>query len=228
MGTTAVGGTGAAARRERGRQEMRAAILRAARELLLQEGADALSMRAVARAIGYSPAALYEYFPAKEDVLIALYFEGTEGLSGRMLAALAALPPDAAAPEVFTALGHAYRAYAHAQPALYRLVFGRSYGPPPPAEEAGEEPPETGFALLVRVAARATERGEFAPLPPPAVAVAAWAAVHGFVALELSGHLTGGPGPGAPPDSEEAGRAARDALFAATLHMTLYGFVTRQ
>src|SRR5262245_52695197 len=81
--------TGAAARREKGRQEMRGAILAEARRLLTEQGAEAVSMRAIARAIGYTPGALYEYFPAKEDVFHALYFEGTDGLAGRMDAARA-------------------------------------------------------------------------------------------------------------------------------------------
>ena len=65
---------------------MRAAILDEARRLLTEEGASALSMRAIARALGYSPAALYEYFPGKEDIFNALYFEGAGGLAGRIVA----------------------------------------------------------------------------------------------------------------------------------------------
>ena len=127
--------TGAAARRERGRREMREQILDAARRIVREEGIESLSMRAVARAIGYSPAALYEYFPAKEDVIDALYFEGAEGLDGRMRDAMAALPPEASATATFTYLGRAYRAYAHDQPELYRLVLGtapktQTGGPP--------------------------------------------------------------------------------------------------
>jgi len=90
-GTVAL--SGAALRREQGRREMRGNILDEARRLLTEEGAGGLSMRAIARALGYSPAALYEYFPAKEDIFAALYFEGSGGLAGRMRAVAEALPP---------------------------------------------------------------------------------------------------------------------------------------
>src|SRR5687768_17769497 len=90
--------SGAALRREQGRREMRAAILDEARRLLTEEGPAALSMRAIARALGYSPAALYEYFPSKEDIFAALYFEGAGGLAGEMLAVRDAVPADSSVP----------------------------------------------------------------------------------------------------------------------------------
>ena len=216
--------TGAAARRERGRQEMREQILGAARRIVQEQGIEALTMRAVAAAIGYSAAALYEYFPAKEGIYDALYFEGAEGLSGRLRDVMAALPPEAATTETFARLGRAYRAYAHERPELYRLVLGTApkvRPGPPPGQEAD------GFNVLVEAARRAVERGDFAPLPPPVIAAAAWAAVHGFVSLELAGLITGGPGPGAAPPSADAGRAARDAMFGALIRMTLFGFMVR-
>ncbi len=220
--------TAAAARRERGRQEMRATILDAARRIVVDEGIDALSMRAVARAIGYSPAALYEYFPAKEDVLAALYFEGAGGLNGRMRDTMATLPPDVSTAAALMALGRAYRAYAHQQPALYRLVLGGGHTVPPVESGSAEgKPPEQGFEVLVEVAARGVERGELLPLPPPVIAVACWAAVHGFVSLELAELLTGGDQPGHPPPSEEEGRARREAMFDAALQMCLFGLMKR-
>ncbi len=59
---TVTGATGAKGRRERYSDEMRADILRAAREIIAAEGAGALSIRGIARRIGYSAPALYEYF----------------------------------------------------------------------------------------------------------------------------------------------------------------------
>ena len=141
--------TGAAARREKGRQEMRELILREARRLLTEQGPDAVSMRAIARAIGYTPGALYEYFPAKEDIFETLYFEGTDGLAGRMLATKAAVPTGTPTIEVLNALGRAYRVFAHEQPELFRLVFGPETKRPKGegAADADEERP--GFDTLV-------------------------------------------------------------------------------
>ncbi len=57
--TTAAGAKG---RRARYGEEMRQDILQAAREIIAEEGAGALSIRGIARRIGYSAPALYEYF----------------------------------------------------------------------------------------------------------------------------------------------------------------------
>lgn len=217
--------TAAGARRARGRLEMREAILVAARRILADEGADALSMRAVARAIGYSPAALYEYFTAKEDLEAALYFEGADGLEGRMRTTVTSLPPTATAAEALTALGHAYRAFAREQPELFRLIFFRrgSYVPP---SKAGENGSGGGFGSLLAVVTRGIESGEFVPVPPPVLALTAWSAVHGFVVLELSGYLAGG----GPPDEtlHEAGEPPRlDEMFAASLDLAVAGIRRR-
>ncbi len=228
---------GAAARRERNRQEMREAILGAARRIVSEQGVDALTMRAIAQEIGYSAPALYEYFPSKEDLYGCLYFEGSGGFAQRMRLTLAALRPEASALERIEALGHAYRAYAHEQPELFRLVLGNprpefteGFTPHDPKDpDDGELPEEKdAFGLLVDVARDGVERGEFAAMSPVTIAVAAWAAVHGFVSLELSGHVDGGNGPGSPPPSPEEGRQRRDQLFDALIRMTLFGMVRRQ
>jgi len=50
----------------------RSAILEAARQVLERDGADGLTMRAVASAAGYAPAAVYLYFDSKAALLAAL------------------------------------------------------------------------------------------------------------------------------------------------------------
>lgn len=218
--------TGASARRERGRQEMRTAILEAAARLVESDGIDGFTIRAVAQAVGYSPGAMYEYFDSKEAILTALYFGGTDGLGGFCERAVATQPPDAPAADAIMALGHAYRAYALAHPDLYRLVFG-GFKTPPEARPVGcdDEDETGGFGALAEVAARGVASGEFENLPPEVIAIAAWATVHGFVSLEVTGHITGGEGPGVPPSSPAAGRHIRDSLFEAHIRMTLFGLV---
>ena len=199
---------------------MRDAILSAARQLVTTDGVDALNMRAVARQIGYSVAALYEYFPAKEDILTCLYFEGAEGLRGRMQHALDALPAEATARQQLAALGHAYRAYAHDQVELFRITFGRpAIHAKRPTEMADAD---NAFDILVGVTRRGVERGEFAPLSPLVLAIAAWTCVHGFVMLELDGHLVREECPPtdlAPPSIDD--------VFAATLHLAMNGMLRR-
>ena len=63
-------------RQERGRDAVRRSILDAARELFVAEGYQNVSIRKVAERIEYSPAAIYSYFPSKEDIFFALAEEG--------------------------------------------------------------------------------------------------------------------------------------------------------
>lgn len=189
--------TGAAARRERGRREMRAAILAAARQIVTEQGTAALQMRTVASAIGYSVAALYEYFPSKKAILAGLYFEGTEGLAGKMRAALTSLPASAPASDRLGALGRAYRAFAHEQTEVFRILCGGA-GTLQEQDEsgltstAGDEAAakdDEAFRMLLDVARDGVERGEFAQVEPMTIAMAAWSSVHGYVMLELD-HLS--------------------------------------
>ena len=63
-------------RQERDREAVRRAILDAARELFVNEGYRNVSIRKIAEKIEYSPAAIYGYFPSKDDIFYALAEEG--------------------------------------------------------------------------------------------------------------------------------------------------------
>jgi AcrR family transcriptional regulator len=63
-------------RQEREREIVRRAIVDAARELFVAEGFAKVSMRKIAERIEYSPAAIYSYFPGKDDIFYALAEEG--------------------------------------------------------------------------------------------------------------------------------------------------------
>src|SRR5262245_36735573 len=63
-------------RQQRERDRTREAILASARELFVSEGYANVSMRKIAERIEYSPAAIYSYFPSKDDIFFALAEEG--------------------------------------------------------------------------------------------------------------------------------------------------------
>jgi AcrR family transcriptional regulator len=63
-------------RQERDRELVRRSILDAARELFVREGFENVSIRKIAERIEYSPAAIYSYFPSKDDIFFALADEG--------------------------------------------------------------------------------------------------------------------------------------------------------
>ena len=70
-------------RQERDREAVSRAILDAARELFVAEGYGNVSIRKIAERIEYSPAALYGYFPSKDDIFYALAEEGFRLLCAR-------------------------------------------------------------------------------------------------------------------------------------------------
>lgn len=175
----------AQARRERGREEMRARILVAALGIVTDDGVAALSMRGVARAIGYSPAALYEYFASKEALCKALFFEGTSGLSERMGEAMADLPADALASDRLRLLGNAYRDHALAHPDIYMLAFSSASAGFTPSRQDVESG-MSAFGFLIDAMRTGVERGELMPIDPGSLSNAAWSTVHGFVMLELN------------------------------------------
>jgi AcrR family transcriptional regulator len=63
-------------RHERDREAVRRSILDAARDLFVCEGYRNVSIRKIAEKIEYSPAAIYGYFPSKDDIFYALAEEG--------------------------------------------------------------------------------------------------------------------------------------------------------
>jgi AcrR family transcriptional regulator len=63
-------------RQERDREAVRRAILDAARDLFTTEGYRHVSIRKIAERIEYSPAAIYSYFPSKDDIFFSLAEEG--------------------------------------------------------------------------------------------------------------------------------------------------------
>lgn len=63
-------------RRQRNREEMRAAILDVAREIMREQGAGALNLNEVARRVGITTPALYTYFAGKMALYDALVLIG--------------------------------------------------------------------------------------------------------------------------------------------------------
>lgn len=83
-------------RHTRDREAVRRSILDAARDLFVSHGYENVSIRKIAERIEYSPAAIYGYFPSKDDIFFALAEEGFRLLGDPFRSpepALQALPP---------------------------------------------------------------------------------------------------------------------------------------
>jgi AcrR family transcriptional regulator len=96
------------------------ALVQAGRRILENEGPAALSLRAVAREAGVSPAAPYHHFKDKGDLLDAVAHEGWMEL-GAAVAKARSQAPDARA--AMSNIGVAYVCFARDNPALYRIMY---------------------------------------------------------------------------------------------------------
>ena len=176
--------------------DVRAALLRAAAELIESGPESAVSLRACARRAGVSHAAPAHYFPAKADLIAAVLAEAFDELTARMLTARDAAPADPF--ERLKAIGLAYIAFALERPATYGMMFQPAHGGPPDSAMAiaGQR---CGAVLTEAVAA--THRPDEVD---DALGVAyAWVNVHGFVSLLTGGMLDCGPGGKAAPEMAE-------------------------
>jgi AcrR family transcriptional regulator len=180
--------------------DLRAACLSAALELLEEGGATALSLRAVARRAGVSPAAPYRHYADREALVSAVAAVGYRDLAER----LAAAHPAPSTPEQLASVGVAYVEFALERPALFRMMFGE------PCDRDNDERVAATAAVslyLREIVARCFPQADAAALAP-----AIWALVHGLAFLHLDGKLD------APTPSAVTERvtAAIQALLTAT------------
>ena len=116
-------------RRDRRRKETMREILVAARELLLEVGPEALSLRQVARRADFSPASLYNYFGSRDEIIAALFDESFQRLDAYLRRVPEHLPPERRVVE----LGLAYMDYARDNPMDLRCIMQATQELPPGA-----------------------------------------------------------------------------------------------
>ena len=113
--------------RERARAELTREIKEEARRQLATSGADGLSLRAVARALGMVSSALYRYFPSRDDLLTALIIDAYDAIGTAAEKAIAAVPDAAPGERMldrWRAFCRAVRSWALAHPHEYALIYG--------------------------------------------------------------------------------------------------------
>lgn len=108
--------------RKSDRQDLRPLVLEAAQKLFLEYGYANVTMRRIAREIGYTPGTIYLYFSNKAEILYELHNEGFRRLHERRAKVLANA---AGSLEKLTAGGKNYVAFALENPELYELMFFR-------------------------------------------------------------------------------------------------------
>jgi AcrR family transcriptional regulator len=124
-------------RRQRNREEMTAAILQTARDIMSEQGVAALNLNEIARRLGMQTPSLYEYFPNKMALYDHLFRLGTRLFTEQLLAAAA--QPDLSAWDQIEQSLTAYLQCAVDNPELFKLVYERHVPGFVPSDESMSE-----------------------------------------------------------------------------------------
>ncbi|HVN00987.1 MAG TPA: TetR/AcrR family transcriptional regulator [Caulobacteraceae bacterium] len=169
--------TGSAQARPYHHGDLSRALVDAARRILEAEGPAALSLRAVAREAGVSPAAPYHHFRDKTELLEAVAHGGWEALSEAICEARRTAPDPR---EALTSIGLAYVNFARNNPALYRLMYDTTRDRTGMPEHAKEQ--DSGYSqvqgALIEAGADPADVGEL-----ELATIASWCAVHGLAEM---------------------------------------------
>ena len=162
-------------------------ILEAAREIVLQQGFAALSIRKLAEAIGYAPGTIYLYFKNRDALTREICLQGFAELSDQLNLVAETADPQAR----LTALLYAYADFALQNPETYRLSFMED---PKFAEEIMRAAPLEGedgagrqaFARIVEAVAALKQSREICHEEDETlIAELFWTGVHGIVSLKI-------------------------------------------
>jgi AcrR family transcriptional regulator len=157
--------------------DLHTALVRAALELLEESGEAELSLRAVARRAGVSPAAPYRHYADREALVSAVAAVGYRELAER----LAAAHPAPSTPDQLASVAIAYVQFALERPALFRIMFGE------PCDRDNDE--RVAATAAVSLYVRSIVERTFPQADAEALATAVWALVHGLAFLYLDGKL---------------------------------------
>lgn len=175
-------------RQLREQADVKERILAAARDLFVEHGYEAVSLRKIASAIGYTAPALYTHFPDKTELLAELCRRDFAILAAGFIRLGRIEDPI----ERVYRIGLAYIRFAREHPNHYRLMF---MAPHPkdlsPSEEdlaAMRDPDQDAYAFLLKAVNEAMAAGRFRPEYSDAelVAQTLWAGVHGVASLEVT------------------------------------------
>ncbi len=187
---------GISERREREKEQLRTSIIEAARDIVSEQGLDALSMRAIAERIEYSPATIYLYFRDKDELIREVVAAGFERMGVYMREELIAAGEEVNAVEEYSALGRAYTRFAIENTAYFRVMFELPTVPTMdcPREELPDGTTlrdEQSFDFVVDTLREAREQGLISIPDAKRGALVGWGLMHGLVSLYLSGHFAG-------------------------------------
>lgn len=189
------------------------AIKETAWKQITETGAAAISLRAIARELGITAPAIYNYFPDRDALVTALIVDAYNSLADSQEATEQKLASDNLSGRL-AALGLAYRKWAVMYPQRYLLIFGTpipNYHAPDdvtrPAATRALMPLTNAIQNIHTAGKLRTER--FAKMMPKLksmlsawqkfeggsdlevlyLALVIWSRVHGLVMMEIGNHI---------------------------------------
>jgi len=168
------------ARRGEGGHLREELVAAAERLLMTSEDEDAVSIRAIADAVGVTPPAIYLHFPDKD----ALIFEVCARRFTELAEALAAATARVSNPlDALIALGEAYVDFGVSHPEQYRILFMRRNASR--KLEPAELRETAAFGHLVAAVERCQEAEALPAAAPVEAALELWSVAHGVASLMI-------------------------------------------
>lgn len=157
-------------------------ILDTARQLLTSDGYASLSMRRIARQIGYSATSIYLHYENKDQLVHALIDEGVEALNGRLTAVVES-HVDSDATERLAALCGAYVSFGLDVPEYYEIMYllHTEYIERYPAEKYRRA--RQNLEFFGTTLSDGASDGSFDVVDSMLGATTVWAQLHGVVSL---------------------------------------------
>jgi AcrR family transcriptional regulator len=165
----------AASRRMQHREELRVEIQEAARAIFVRDGYESFSMRKLAAAVGYSPAAIYLYFENKQ-ALFRVLVEGSFERLHESLQEISAEPSSDPVERLKRGL-RVYVDWGVEHPDDYQIAFLQ------PAPTAGPYRVHQAFNLLRSMVVACLPAGGARRQQAERSSQAVWAAIHGITSL---------------------------------------------
>lgn len=170
------------ARRGEG-ERLRDDILHAAERLLIKTGdADAVSIRAVAEAVGVTPPSIYLHFADKTDLIFQVCQQHLERFHEHMRAAVEGVDDPV---QWLETIGTAYIRWGLDNPEHYRILFMSKPTEVPDHVDKQDVIMSGVLGDVLAVAARAVDEGKLTG-DPALIGYGAWAAAHGLTSLLIS------------------------------------------
>jgi AcrR family transcriptional regulator len=174
-------------RKERLRAEVREQILDTAREMFTTNGLDAVTMRAIAERIEYSPPVIYSHFADKHALIQELCYRDFRALAQ----AFGRIERVDDPVERLRRIGYAYVDFALDHPEQYRFMFmiPKSTEDMRAAhEQVNHNPEEDAYAFVRDTVAEGIVAGRFRPelIDADELTQVVWASAHALVSLRLA------------------------------------------